>query len=132
MVLDVVVVVRVPGVAEQRLEDVREREVEDGKAFGEYAVIVDVVVQHQREGSSAPEGEGNMEGCVQVGEMPVQQNRAGQVHAAIHQDIGQEDDVGRMSDDLHSEARIWPHEVAVEHLRDVFVVPLGEDLCGDG
>ena len=49
MVLHVVVIVRIPSVAHQRFQDVREAEVEHGPVFRQHAVVVDVVVHQESE-----------------------------------------------------------------------------------
>jgi hypothetical protein len=57
MVLHMVVVVRVPSVAHQRFQNVREAEVEYRPVLGQHAVVVDVVVHQESEGTSTPESE---------------------------------------------------------------------------
>lgn len=48
VVLDVVVVVRVPGVAHEWIQDEGEGAVQPGPALGQHAALVDVLVHHER------------------------------------------------------------------------------------
>lgn len=52
--LDVVIVVGVPGVSHQRLEDIGERSIEPGVILGEYAVIMYVIVKQECESTAVP------------------------------------------------------------------------------
>lgn len=87
MVLDVVVVIRVPSVAHQRFQDVREAEVEESPVFGEYAAVVDVVVHQECERACAPECEGRVDDSVDVGEVVEEIHRAGEIDECIQEDV---------------------------------------------
>ena len=97
MVLDVVVVVRVPGMTHQRLQDVGERDVEPVPVFGQDAIIVDVIVHEQGEGAGAPEAIDCVQDAVEVSEVVEEVEGAGEVDAEVEEDMREEDYVSRVA-----------------------------------
>lgn len=69
MVLDVVVVKRVPCMSHQRLEDIGNGEIEKCILFRQHAVVVDMVVQHDRKWPGVPRRHDPVEYGVRIREM---------------------------------------------------------------
>jgi hypothetical protein len=132
VMLDMVIVVRVPGVTNQRLKDIRKHEIhrrhERSLGFRQHPVVVDVIVQHQRKGPRAPEGKGHVGDGVEVGEVSEEEDRRGQIDERIHEDVGEEDDVRGVADDFHGEGGVRSEDVFLDQGVDVLGVPEGENL----
>lgn len=74
---DVVVVVRVPGVAHKWIRDVWEERVEEPEWLGEDAAHVDMLVHHEGVGAHVVGLHDPVEDTMEPGEMVVQIDRAG-------------------------------------------------------
>jgi len=93
VVLDVVVVVRVPGVAHEGVHDVGEEVVDEGEAAGEHAALVDVLVLEQGVGSHVVALHGDVEDGVQVGEAGEEEDGGGDRGGEVEEEVRDEDDV---------------------------------------
>jgi hypothetical protein len=129
MVLHMVVVVRVPGVAHERFQNVGEAEVEHGPVLRQHAVVVDVVVHQESEGARTPKGESRVEDAMDPREVVEQVDCTREVDAHVQDDVCEEHDICRMADDACGELGVWANNVLVNEGRDVFLVP-GNDDCG--
>lgn len=54
VMLDVVVVIRVPSMSHQRFEDIWKGEIEESVSLRQHTVVVDMVMQHDGERSAVP------------------------------------------------------------------------------
>jgi hypothetical protein len=79
MVLNMVVVVRVPGMTEKRIEDIRKTNINyvEWESSSEYTVHMNMLVPHERVSAYVVELEGNMENRMWPCEIEVQKNGAG-------------------------------------------------------
>lgn len=96
MMLDMMIVVGVPGVAHQRIGEVGEQLVEPGQGRGalQDAAHVDVLVHHQRVGADVVRLHDPMQDSVDPAKMPEQHDGAGHGGGEVQQQMGQHHDVG--------------------------------------
>lgn len=125
----VVEVIRIPGVTHQWAEDIREGLIEESVRFGENAIVVDVIVQHEREGADGPCYENQMEDAVEDVEARVEDDGAGHAGAEVEDGMRQEDNVCLAADDGSCPTNIRRQNILAEERREfgaeVGVVPGG-------
>lgn len=109
VVLDVVVEVAVPRVAHERIHDVGKQLVDDGKAAGEHAALVDVLVLEQRVRPHVGALQRDVQDGMEVAEAGEEQHGAGDRGAKVQQQVRHEDGVGL---DAHHAPR--PGDVALK------------------
>ena len=127
MVLDVVVVVCVPGVAHERIEDVGEGAVEPGEARRQDAAHVDVLVHHERVGAHVVELHGEVEEGVRVGEAVEEVEGGGNRGAEVEEEVRHEDDVGRMPHEARGVRDVGAQYVCVDGFGELQV----SEVLGD-
>lgn len=103
VVLDVVVVVRVPGVAHQGIQNIGKHGVEYPRPpfiFGQDATHVDVLVHHQRVGAHVPAVEDGVEDGVRPGEADKEEIHGGRDSGGkVDEEVGDHQNVGWYADE---------------------------------
>lgn len=127
VMFDVVIIVRIPRVTHQGLQNVRKCPIEPGPVLGQYAIVVNMIVHHQRKTSCAPECESHMSDAMEVREMVEEPDGAGEVDREVEQDMREKDDIGRVSYDARGNSGIWTHNVLVQERVNVLFIPGYED-----
>lgn len=117
VVLDVVVEVGVEGVAQEGLDDVREGLVEPGVFLLQDSVAVDVVVEHEGEGSGVVCYHETVEDGVGPGEVVEQKSSALREGEKVDEDMGEEDDVCWTPNDPLSPSGVRFEDVLAEEVR---------------
>lgn len=103
MMFDVVVVVGVPGVAHQWINDVGKQSVEDPILWGEDAVHVDVLMLHECVCACEPDMQDPMQQPVDPVEVvAVHPDRAGNRHSKVDQQMSDHDHICRVTGDFLS------------------------------
>ena len=112
----------------QGLQDIRERRIQPPPLLLEHTVVVNVIVHHESEAAGAPERIYRVRHTVKVGEVVEHHiHRTPEVDGGIEEQVGQEDDVGRVPDYSHGETGVGADDVVVDRFRDVLCVPGDKD-----
>ena len=111
VVLDVVEVVRVPGVAHERVHDVWEGLIDQGVGLVEDAAHVDVLVHHERVGAHVVQLHERVERAVPPLEVVEEVDCRGYARREVEEQMGEHDNVGV---DAHD--RTPPSHVRVYHV----------------
>lgn len=127
VMLDVVVIVRVPSMAHQRLEHIRKGDVKPVPVLGQDAIIVDMVVHEQGERAGAPKAVDRMEYPVEVGEVVEEVDGTGDIDTEVEKNVGEEDDVSGMSGYACCPASVGFDDCFVEPWWEVLFVEGDED-----
>lgn len=114
MVLDVVVEVTVPGVAHERIENVRKDGIEDGVLFRQNASLVDMLVLHQGVGPDVIHLHDEMAHGMDIGEVPEKIQRTGHQRGEVDEEMRNHDHVGLVSDNFTSMSDIWLQNVPIQ------------------
>ena len=96
------VVVAVPGVAHQRVGDVREDAVEEGELLGQDAPLVDVLVHHECVGPHVVDGHGSVKDTMKVSEVSEQKDCTRQLRREVQQQMRQHNHICLMTNDVTS------------------------------
>ena len=122
-----VIVIRVPCVPHQRLQDIGPHLVEPGIVAGQQAVVVDMIMEHQSKGPAVPALHDPVEDCVWPREVVEEIQSARHGRCKIEEDVREEDDIGWSSNNPLRPRRIWLYEVTENGLGDILFVPTGEN-----
>lgn len=119
MVLDMVVEVRVPRVSHERIQDVREELVEEGKSRVEDASHVDVLMHHERVRTDVRRLHDAVQDGVDPGEVIEEERGAGHRRGEVEQEVSEHDDVCLNADDGPSSADVRVQHPSPESLRQL-------------
>jgi hypothetical protein len=114
MMFDVVIIVRVPSMAQQRREDVRKSEIQGFVRRSQYAIVVDVVVKHEGVPAGTPDSEDQMRDGVEIGEVVVEVDRRREEDGEVEDDVRQENDVRGVPNDGLGEAGVGVDDMCLE------------------
>lgn len=100
VVFDVVVKVGVPGVAHQRIQDVREERVDntEGEPFGEDPALVDVLMFEESVRTHVIPLHEKVKDGVGEGEVTEEEEGGGDGGQRVDEEVSEEDDVGFVAD----------------------------------
>lgn len=117
MVLDVMVVVRIPCVSEKRIQQVGKEHVEQVISRRQNSVHMDVLMLHQRKSSTIPELEDPMQNAMSPREVVVQQKCAGYQGREIQNEMCQHDHISLEAYDALSPANVWLEYIFLHNRR---------------
>ena len=107
VMLDMVIIVRVPCMPNQWLDNIRERQIQPLPGPRQHSIVVNVVVQHQRRRSRSPRCMQSMYDAVQPSKMIEEVHCAWDCQAQMPEYVCEKDDIGRMSYDALGQIVIW-------------------------
>lgn len=121
VMLDMVVVVRVPCVAHQGVDDVGEESIDDSEAvrLGEDAPHVDMLVHHKSVGTHIIELYSEMENSMDIGEAVEEEGSARYRGSEIEDQMRQHDHISLMAYDLPCPGKVITTHPVVQESRQV-------------
>lgn len=114
--------------AHEGLKDIRPDSVEPAVFSGQKTVVVDMIVQHQSEGSTVIELHNPVTHAMKIAKMVVEIDGAGYGGAEVEQDVGEEDHIDRVAHHSLSPGDVSTQKGSSHTLRewDILQVPRAE------